>query len=704
MLKNIIQYAQKQFLLKRDGLMKTYAPDQIRNIALAGHASKGKTTLLEAMLHLAGATERAGKVADGNTVTDFDAEEKKRHISMASAVASIEYKSKKLNFIDTPGLFDFEQGAFEGLRAAETAVIVVSARSGLAVGAEKAFKNAGSRRMARVLVTTKMDDDRADFYKSFNGIVAKFGTAACPVVVPIISGGKVAAYYNMIDGKAYAYADGKRTESDAQPDDAPRFAAVQAVFTEAVASADEELMEKYFEGEELTPEEKIRGLKAGVADGSIIPVFALSGLAETACDLLLDFLAEVCPAPKSEYAADADGEPVELTPDPNGPLAAVCFKTVADPFIGKLSYFKVISGKITAATPAYNARTGKEERMGKLVSVFGAKQTDISELSAGDIGAVTKLGGFATGDTLCSAGQVVTLDGVHIPSATYAMAVEVAKKGEEEKVASGLSRLCEEDPSLHFGVNNETHQQILSGLGEQHLDVAMARLKSKFGVEATLVQPRVAYRETITMKVSAQGRHKKQSGGHGQFGDVFIEFEPYDTEELVFAERVVGGAVPKNFFPAVEKGLRESMQKGVLAGYPMVGVKATLFDGSYHPVDSSEMSFKTAASLAYKEGIPKAMPVLLEPILTVTATVNDEAMGDVIGDINKRRGRVLGMTPSGDGSQEIMAEVPESEMSTFSTAMRQMTQGRGSFTTAFARYDRCPEHIAQKIKAEASQL
>lgn len=684
--------------------MKTYAPDQIRNIALAGHASKGKTTLLEAMLHLAGATERAGKVADGNTVTDFDAEEKKRHISMASAVASIEYKSKKLNFIDTPGLFDFEQGAFEGLRAAETAVIVVSARSGLAVGAEKAFKNAGSRRMARVLVTTKMDDDRADFYKSFNGIVAKFGTAACPVVVPIISGGKVAAYYNMIDGKAYAYADGKRTESDAQPDDAPRFEAVQAVFTEAVASADEELMEKYFEGEELTPEEKIRGLKAGVADGSIIPVFALSGLAETACDLLLDFLAEVCPAPKGEYAADADGEPIELTPDPNGPLAAVCFKTVADPFIGKLSYFKVISGKITAATPAYNARTGKEERMGKLVSVFGAKQMDINELSAGDIGAVTKLGGFATGDTLCSAGQVVTLDGVHIPSATYAMAVEVAKKGEEEKVASGLSRLCEEDPSLHFGVNNETHQQILSGLGEQHLDVAMARLKSKFGVEATLVQPRVAYRETITMKVSAQGRHKKQSGGHGQFGDVFIEFEPYDTEELVFAERVVGGAVPKNFFPAVEKGLRESMQKGVLAGYPMVGVKATLFDGSYHPVDSSEMSFKTAASLAYKEGIPKAMPVLLEPILTVTATVNDEAMGDVIGDINKRRGRVLGMTPSGDGSQEIMAEVPESEMSTFSTAMRQMTQGRGSFTTAFARYDRCPEHIAQKIKAEASQL
>lgn len=684
--------------------MKTYSADKIRNVALAGHASKGKTTLLEAMLHIAGATERAGKVADGNTVSDFDAEEKKRHISISSAVASVEYRDTKLNFIDTPGLFDFEQGSHEGLRAAETAVIVVSARSGLAVGAEKAFKNAGSRRMARILVTTKMDDERADFYKAFNGIVAKFGTQACPIVVPVISGGKVAGYYNMIDGNTYSYENGKKTQCSASHDDEARFEAIKAVFAEAVASTDEELMEKYFEGEELTADEKIKGLKLGIADGSIIPVFALSGLAETACDMLLDFIADVCPAPKEEYAADAAGEPVELTVDPNGPLAAVCFKTVADPFIGKLSFFKVVRGKITPSTTAYNPRTGKDERMGKLVSMFGSKQNDVSEIPAGDIGAVTKLSGFATGDTMCDASNVVTLDGVNIPNATYSMAIEVAKKGEEEKVASGLGRLCEEDPSLHFEVNNETHQQILSGLGEQHLDVAMSRLKSKFGVEASLSQPKVAYRETITMKVTAQGRHKKQSGGHGQFGDVFIEFEPYDTEDLVFDERVVGGAVPKNFFPAVEKGLRESMQKGVLAGYPMVGVKATLFDGSYHPVDSSEMSFKMAANLAYKEGIPKAMPVLLEPIMTLNAVVNDEAMGDIIGDINKRRGRVLGMTPTGDGNQEIIAEVPQSEMATFSTSMRQITQGRGSFTMEFARYDRCPEHIAQKIKAEASNL
>lgn len=680
--------------------MNTYKTEKIRNVALAGHASKGKTTLLEAMLHIAGATERAGRVADGNTVSDFDPEEKKRGTSISSAVASVAYRDTKLNFIDTPGLFDFEQGVHEGMRAADTAVIVVSARSGLAVGAEKAFKNAGSRNLARILVATKMDDERADFYKSFNGIVAKFGAQACPIVVPVISGGKVSACYNMIDDKAYTYENGKKTECAVQPDDVPRFEAVQAVFAEAVASTDEELMEKYFEGEALTPSEKIKGLKLGIADGSIIPVFALSGLSEAGCDMLLDFIADVCPAPKAEYAADAAGEPVELTPDADAPLAAICFKTVADPFIGKLSFFKVVSGKITSATAAYNARTGKEERMGKLVNMFGSRQSDVSEIAAGDIGAVTKLGGFATGDTLCSASNVVHLDGVNIPNATYTMAIEVAKKGEEDKIASGLSRLCEEDPSLHFAVNNETHQQLLSGLGEQHLDVAMSRLKSKFGVDAALVRPKVAYRETITMKVTAQGRHKKQSGGHGQFGDVFIEFEPFDTEELVFEERVVGGAVPKNFFPAVEKGLRESMQKGVLAGYPMVGVKATLFDGSYHPVDSSEMSFKMAAALAYKEGIPKAMPVLLEPIVTLTAVVNDEAMGDIIGDINKRRGRVLGMTPSGDGNQEILAEVPQAEMATFSTAMRQMTQGRGSFTTAFARYDRCPEHIAQKIKSE----
>ena len=592
-------------------------------------------------------------------------------------------------------------GSAEGLRAADSAIVVVSARSGLAAGAEKAFRNAGKKGMARLIVTTKMDDERADFYKSFNGLVAKFGTAMCPVVVPVIQNGKVAGYYNMISEKAFTYDGVKATENYIVHDDTPRFDAIKEVFAEAVASTDDELMEKYFEGEPLTVEDKIKGLSLGVADGSIVPVFALSGLTGEGVDMLLDFIRDCCPAPKAEYATDADGEPVELSINSDAPLAAVCFKTVADPFIGKLNYFKVISGKITQGMTVKNSRTGEEERVGKLVSTLGAKQTDVKEVDAGDICAVAKLNTFKTGDTMCTAQKVVSLDSVPVPEPSYSMAVSAVKKGDEEKIANAVSKMIEEDPSLSYKVNNETHQSVISGLGEQQLDVCLSKLKAKYNVEAVLSQPRVAYRETITKKVSAQGRHKKQSGGHGQFGDVFIEFEPYDTEDLIFDERVVGGSVPKNFFPAVEKGLRDSMTKGVLAGYPMVGVKATLYDGSYHPVDSSEMSFKTAASLAYKNGIPQAGPVLLEPINTLIATCNDEAMGDIIGDINKRRGRVLGMSPNADGMQEIIAEVPESEMTTFSTAMRQITQGRGSFVTRFARYEKCPEHIAQKVIAEA---
>lgn len=686
----------------KGNIFMSISAENIRNIAIAGHASKGKTTLCEALLNIAGVTERMGKVTDGNTVCDFDAEEKKRKVSINSAVASITYNGKSINFIDTPGLFDFAMGSAEGIRAADTAIITVSARSGLAVGDEKAFKNAGSKGLSRIIVANKMDDERADFYKCFNGIVAKFGTQVCPVVVPVQSAGQVRAYYNMIDDKAYVYENGSKKEVAPEPSDAARFEAIKSVFAEAVASADEELMEKYFEGEELTREDKIKGVKLGLADGSIIPVFGLSAVTGTACDMLLEFIADVCPAPSSEYAIDSNGEPVELSPDADGPLAAICFKTVSDAFIGKLNFFKVVSGKITSSVSAYNARTGKEERMGKIVKMFGSKQTEVSELVAGDIGAVTKLSGFSTGDTMCSPNNVVKLDGVATPVPTYKMAISAVKKGEEEKIAAGLLRLCEEDPSLKFSNNTETHQQIIAGLGEQQLEVAVSRLKDRFSVEAVLSTPKVAYRETITKKVSAQGRHKKQSGGHGQFGDVFIEFEPYDTENLIFAERVVGGSVPKNFFPAVEKGLNECMESGVLAGYKMVGVKATLYDGSYHPVDSSEMSFKMAASLAFKEGISNAMPVILEPIVTLKAIVNDDAMGDIIGDINRRRGRVLGMTPTSDGNQEIIAEVPEAEMTTFSTSMRQITQGRGSFTTEFARYERAPEHIAQKVISEAN--
>ncbi len=682
--------------------MKKYNAQDIRNIALTGHASKGKTTLVEAMLYTAGLTERMGSVADGNTVCDSDAEEKKRKFSISSAVAPIEYNGKKLNFIDTPGLFDFETGSAEGIRAADCAMIVVSARTGLAVGGEKAFKAASKRRIAQMFVLNKMDHERADFYKSMNEIVAKFGTSVCPVVVPVIKDGKVDSYYNLIEDKAYKYDGIKRSEVSAEPDDTARFDAVKKVFNEAVAGADDELMEKFFEGEELTKEDKINGLKAGMKAGSVIPLLCVSASQGTCVDMLLEFLSECAPEPKAEYAYDENSEPCELTPEENGPTAAICFKTVADPFIGKLSYFKVISGKITTGMTAKNSRTGETEKVGKIVFVRGQKQEDTTEIPAGDIGAVTKLSTFETGDTLCSS-KVFTLDGVAVPKSVYKMAVLPEKKGDEEKIASGLTRLCEEDPALTFASDNETHEQILGGLGEQHLDVAISKLKAKYGVTAILKTPKIAYRETITKKVSAQGRHKKQSGGHGQFGDVFIEFEPCQSEELEFAERVVGGSVPKNFFPAVEKGLRESIQKGVVAGYPMVGIKATLYDGSYHPVDSSEMSFKIAASLAYKNGIPQANPVLLEPVGTLKALCNDEAMGDIIGDINKRRGRVLGMTPQGNGMQEILAEVPIGEMASFPTSMRQITQGRGSFEIEFARYEKVPEHIAQKIIEDSKE-
>lgn len=682
--------------------MKKYNAQDIRNIALTGHASKGKTTLVEAMLYTAGLTERMGSVADGNTVCDSDAEEKKRKFSISSAVAPIEYNGKKLNFIDTPGLFDFATGSAEGIRAADCAMIVVSARTGLAVGGEKAFKAASKRRIAQMFVLNKMDHERADFYKSMNEIVAKFGTSVCPVVVPVIKDGKVDSYYNLIEDKAYKYDGIKRSEVSAEPDDTARFDAVKEVFNEAVAGADDELMEKFFEGEELTKEDKINGLKAGMKAGSVIPLLCVSASQGTCVDMLLEFLSECAPEPKAEYAYDENSEPCELTPEENGPTAAICFKTVADPFIGKLSYFKVISGKITTGMTAKNSRTGETEKVGKIVFVRGQKQEDTTEIPAGDIGAVTKLSTFETGDTLCSS-KVFTLDGVAVPKSVYKMAVLPEKKGDEEKIASGLTRLCEEDPALTFASDNETHEQILGGLGEQHLDVAISKLKAKYGVTAILKTPKIAYRETITKKVSAQGRHKKQSGGHGQFGDVFIEFEPCQSEELEFAERVVGGSVPKNFFPAIEKGLRESIQKGVVAGYPMVGIKATLYDGSYHPVDSSEMSFKIAASLAYKNGIPQANPVLLEPVGTLKALCNDEAMGDIIGDINKRRGRVLGMTPQGNGMQEILAEVPIGEMASFPTSMRQITQGRGSFEIEFARYEKVPEHIAQKIIEDSKE-
>ena len=673
--------------------MKSYTQDNIRNVVIAGHGSRGKTTLAEAMLYLAGASDRLGKVADGNTVFDFDAEEKKRKVSVSSAVANFEWRNRKVNIIDTPGLFDFEGARAEGIRAAETAIIVLSSGHAVDVGAEKALRVAGRNQMAKFIAVSKCDGEDRDFYKTLNALKEKYGTAICPVVIPYIIGGKVDCYVNFLQNKAFKYDNGKATEvampSDAIIDD------IHAAFTEAVASGDDELMMKFFEGEEFTHDEIVFGLSQGVKDGTVVPVYACSGLTTDAVDLLMNGITKLAPAPKGEG---------DIECDENKPLAAICFKTVSDPFVGKMSFFKVVSGKITPATKAYNARTEEEEKMGKIIFVKGAKQEDAAEIVAGDIGVVTKLSGFKTGDTMCDAKNPVELAGVDYPNACYSMAVKVVKKGEEDKVASGLNKLAEEDGCLIFYTNKETKEQVVSGLGDQHLETVVSKLKNKYGVEVELAAPRVAYRETIRKVVDKQGRHKKQSGGHGQFGDVFIRFEPYSgEEEFVFtADEVVGGAVPKNFFPAVEKGLRECVAGGLIAGYPMVGIKACLHDGSYHPVDSSEMAFKMAARIAFKAAIPEAKPTILEPIGTLRAYIPDDNLGDILGDVNKRRGRVLGMGPAEETkTQELVAEVPMAEMADFAIALRSVTAGRGYFTLEFARYEDAPANIAEKVIADA---
>lgn len=685
--------------------MKAYNAENIRNIVLAGHGGRGKTSLAEAMLYLSGSADRLGRIADGTTVLDSDPEEKKRKASVSTAVAYTQWKDTKINIIDTPGLFDFAGGMSEGMRAAECALIVTAAGCKYDVGAEKAFKAAEKRNIARMIVITKTDAENTNFYKTISLLREVHGNKICPVVVPYYDAGgeNVEAYVNLITKKAYKYENGKAVEV---PTHADEFVdEMNSVLCEAVASTDDELMEKFFEGEEFTPEETIKGLKAGVADGSLYPVFGCSGYNLDAVDILLDGICSIAPAASvlTETAEDENGDLVEVKCDSEAPLAAICFKTIADPFVGKMSFFKVVSGVLKSDSQVVNMRTGESERMGKVVFVKGAKQEDAQSVPAGDIGIVTKLAGVKTGDTLCAPSRKLTLEKVEFPEPCLSMAVKVRKKGEEDKVAAGLARLMEEDPTISFVINKETREQVLSGLGEQHLDVIVSKLKSKFGVEVDLKVPKVAYRETIRKKVEVQGRHKKQSGGHGQFGDVFIRFEPCESEDMIFAEEVFGGSVPKNFFPAVEKGLRDSMAKGVLAGFPMVGVKATLYDGSYHPVDSSEMAFKTAAAIAYKNGIPDANPALLEPIGSLRAYMPDEKMGDMMSDITKRRGRVLGMGPAEDKMSEIIAEVPMAEMGDFATVLRSVTHGRGYFKFTFERYEEAPTSVALKVIEETKK-
>ena len=672
--------------------MKQFTENLIRNVAILGHGGSGKTTLADAILFYAGATDRIGKTGDSTTVLDFDAEEKKRKVSVSTAVYALEVGDSKLNLIDAPGLFDFAGGIYEALAAADSAIIAISGKSGLTVGAKQAYEKARALGKSVAFFVGKLDSTHAHFYRVLSALAGNYGAVICPVVVPYIENDEVKCYINLIENKAYTY-DGIQAKELRMPvstelDD------MRSMLLEAIASTDEELMEKYFEGEEFTPDEMLKGLSAGVKNGDICPVYC--GIQQTgaAVPMMVENIIKIMPAVADCKYALEDGTEKAYSSD--GETAVSIFKTVADPFVGKLSYFKVLSGKAGNDMRLVNSRNGNEERFSKVMWVKAGKQEDADSICAGDIGAVAKLGSVLTGDTLSTSGKI-TAKAIEFPKPSLSMAVYPKAKGDEEKITAAFNRMMEEDRTISVYMNNETHEQILEALGEQHIDVIVSRLKSKFGAEVELKAPMIAYRETIRKVAKVQGRHKKQSGGHGQFGDVWIRFEPCDSEELIFEDEVFGGAVPKNFFPAVEKGLRECTAKGVLAGYPMVGVKAVLYDGSYHPVDSSEMSFKMAAAIAYKEGIPQTSPVLLEPIGTLRVLVPDEMLGDVIGDINKRRGRIIGMEPAENKMQEVIGEVPMAEMTDFSTAMRSITQGTASFTLEIARYEEVPQGIAQKI-------
>lgn len=682
--------------------MKQYSSDNIKNVAIVGHSGSGKTTLAESLLYLTGASDRLGNIADGNTVSDFDPEEIRRKASISLSLVPCEYKDVKVNLLDAPGLFDFTTGMYEAVRACGSAIITVSGKSGVTVGARKAYKLAKKVGKSRMIFVSKMDRDSADFYKVLEQLKATFGPTVFPLVVPFGDDKHIEGYISLIDMKAYKYTDGKASEV-AMPDSEHRIDGLITAISEAVAETDEALFEKYFSGEQFTHDELVKGIHDGIKNCTITPVYCGSATTMEGMDLLLDAIVNLLPSSVEAASEQSENDTGLVECDVNKPATAFIFKTVADPFIGKMSYVKVIAGKLTPGMDIVNQTTGETHKLGKLLYLRGKKQEDTPAICAGDIGVVAKLDAI-TGDTLTAAGLKCQLTRSKFDQPCYSMAVVTSEKGDESKISQAIAKLLEEDRSLSFKQNHETHQQVLSGLGEQHLDVVVAKLKSKFGVNVKLEAPIVAYRETILGKVKVEGKHKKQSGGHGQFGHVWIEFEPCDSDGLVFDQRVVGGAVPKGYFPAVEKGLQDCIVHGVLAGYPVVGIKATLVDGSYHPVDSSEMAFKMAASVAYKNGVSQASPALLEPIGKLNVIVPDSATGDMMGELNKRRGRVLGMSPGEEGSSVIDAEVPMSEMHDFATLVRQQTQGSGSFTFEFERYEQLPNQLVAGVIEKASTL
>ncbi|WP_313526014.1 elongation factor G [Anaerotignum sp.] len=682
--------------------MKNYTADKVRNVVLLGHSGSGKTTYAEAALFYSGATKRFGKVDEGNTVSDYEAEEIRRKVSINTSVLPVEWQGTKINFLDTPGYFDFISEGKMAMSVADTALIMVSAKSGVEVGTEKAWEQTEEMGLPRIIFVNQMDDENADFEKTLADLRSNFGKAVAPLQIPFNDeDGKFVGFINLIKRDARKKVNGKLQACEVPADKIDEVEVLRSMLVEVAAESSEELMEKFFNDIELTEDEIYDGLLEGIENRSIAPVMCGSATLGYGVKLLMNTIVRFTPPAleaKKNFHAFIDGTDTVLCSSEDENFSAFVFKTISDPYIGRLNLFRVMTGKIDSSMTVYNVEKDTTEKVGHLYIVRGKEQIEVDELHTGDIGALAKLSNTSTQDTLATREYPISIPKIPLPSSVLSMAIQPKGKGDEDKLSSALTKIREEDPTLKMEVNKETKQTILSGIGEQQLDVMINKLKTKYKIEVDLIDPIIPYRETVKAKASVRGRYKKQSGGHGQFGDVVMEFEPSGDMTLpyVFEEKVFGGSVPKQYFPAVEKGLQECVLNGVLAGYPVVGLKATLTDGSYHPVDSSEMAFKMATSAAYKEGVPQARPTLLEPIEHVEVLVPERYMGDIMGDINKRRGRILSMDAVGN-KKCIVAEVPTSEMHKYATDLRSMTQSRGEYTHRFERYEEAPAEIQKKI-------
>ena len=686
--------------------MKDYLSLDVRNVVLLGHSGAGKSTVGEACLHFTKAIDRMGKASDGTTALNFDADEGKRGLSCYCHLAPVEWKDKKINFIDTPGYMDYEGEEVTGLTVGDNALIVVDAKEGVEAGTERAYKEAViNRKLPTIFFVNKMDDPNASFEKTYSALREKFGKSVIPFEMPIIKDGTVAGSVNILRNKAWFY-DNHDEPQDVPSDMVDQVEEYYSEIAEAIAMTDDSLMEKFFSGEKFDMHEVAKGLRIGVRNGDIHPVYCGSATNETGIERLMDLITEYFPSYAEKghiHAKSLKGTNIELETNEKEALSAFVFKTIIDPFVGQVSYLKVMSGVLNSDSQVYNANKEVSEKISQVYVVNGKYQIGVGKLFTGDIGAVVKLQNTSTNDTLCTSNKVVKFDPIEFPEPNLGYAIWPKTKADEDKLSVGIRNMCAEDRTIRLDKNAETHEQVLYGLGDQHIDLILSKLKTKYKVEVTTTVPTVQYRETIRGKAEAQGKYKKQNGGAGQYGDVWVRFEPVDSEDMVFAEEVFGGAVPKQYFPPVEQGLRDCMEKGVLAGYKVVGVKATLYDGSYHPVDSKEMAFKEAARLAYNNAMPNAKPVLLEPIDKVVVYAPEEYTGTIMGDITKRRGMIVDMQTTEDGEQEIVAEVPMAEILTYANELRSMTQGRGKFTVSFERYQDAPKDVADKVIAAAKE-